>query len=191
MREPSIDVDRMAERSARQRLIEELRGSPPPSVFRIILYGLGAGAGAATSTGLLYLLFFGVLGTLLHRFWAEPVLVGFKGPLLVTFITSLFSSGVMTAILAVPYHFLCRAFPRLAGPRGAIVVLAAEGLAAWLASAAALGPAPIEYTNALRVFVALNLVPSSLIIGGVIGHAELFERRLSAPAATGPSGRPG
>ena len=183
MRDPSIDVDRMAERSARQRVIEALRGSPPPSVFTIILYGLGAGAGAATFTGLLYFLFFGVLGTLLHRIWTEPVLVGYKGPLLLTFASSLFWNAVMTAILTVPYHFLCRPFPRLAGPLGATGVLAAETFAVWLAATAALGPAPIEYSNALRTFVALNVVPSILIVGGVIGHAELFERRLSAPAA--------
>ena len=183
MRDPSIDVDRMAERSARQRLIEELRCSPPPSVFKIILYGLGAGAGAATITGLLYFLLFGVLGTLLHRFWTEPVLVGYKGPLLLTFAASLFWNGVTTAILSVPYHFLCRPFPRMAGPVGAIGFLAAETFAVWLAATAVLGPAPIEYSNALRVFVALNVVPSILIVGGVIGQAELFERRLSAPPA--------
>lgn len=168
----------MTERSARQRLIAELRRSPPPSVFRIILYGFGAGAGAATCTGLLYFLIFGVLGTLLHRFWTEPVLVGYKGPLLVTFISSLLWNGVITAILSVPYHFLCRPFPRLAGPLGAIGVLAAESFAFWLATTAVLGPAPIEYTNALRAFATLSPIPSILIIGGVIGHAELFERRL-------------
>jgi hypothetical protein len=178
MRDSSIDVDRMAERRARQRVIEELRGSPPPSVFKIILYGLGAGAGAATFTGLLYFLIFGVLGTLLHRFWAEPVLVGYKGPLLLTFAASLFWNGVTTAILSVPYHFLCRPFPRLAGPPGAIGILAAETFALWLAATALLGPAPFEYSNALRAFVALNVVASTLIVGGVIGHAELFERRL-------------
>jgi hypothetical protein len=181
MRGTSIDAERIAGRRARQRLIEELRCSPPPSVFRIILYGLGAGAGAATFTGLLYLLFFGVMGTVLHRFWAEQVLVGYRGPLLVMFASSLFWNGLTTAILSVPYHFLCRPFPRLAGPLGATAILAAEMFAVWIAATSVLGPAPIEYSNALRVFVAVNIVPSSLIIGGVIGYAELFERRLSRP----------
>src|SRR6188474_671944 len=96
VRGPSSDADRMAERRARRRLIEELRCSPPPSVFKIILYGLGAGTGAATITGLLYLLLFGVLGTLLDRFSTEPVLVGYKGPLLPTFASSLFWNSVTT-----------------------------------------------------------------------------------------------
>jgi len=168
----------MAERNARQHLIEELRRSPPPSVFRIILYGLGAGAGAATFTGLLYFLIFGVLGTLLPRFWTGPALVGYKGPLLLTFASSLFWNAVTTAILSVPYHFLCRPFPRLAGPFGAVSILAVETFAVSLAGTAVLGPAPIEYTNALRAFVTLSPIPSILIAGGVIGHAELFERRL-------------
>jgi len=178
MRDPSIDEERRSERSARQHLIEELRRSPAPSVFKIILYGLGAGAGAATFTGLLYFLVFGVLGTLLLRFWTEPVLVGYKGPLLLTFASSLFWNGVTTAILSVPYHFLCRPFPILAGPLGAIGVLAAETFAVSLVGTTVLGPAPIEYTNALRAFVTLSPVPSILIAGGVIGHAELFERSL-------------
>ena len=183
VRGPSSDADRMAEHRARRRLVEELRCSPPPSVFKITLYGLGAGTGAATITGLLYLLLFGVLGTLLDRFSTEPVLVGYKGPLLPTFASSLFWNGVTTAILSVPYHFLCRLFPRLAGPLGAIGFLGAETFAVWVAATALLGPAPIEYSTALRVFVALSVAPTILIGGGVIGYAELFERRLPAPAA--------
>ena len=89
------------------------------------------------------------MGTLLQRLWSEPVLVGYKGPLLVTFASSLFWNGVTTAILSVPYHFLCRPFPRLAGPLGAIGFFAAETFAVSLAGTALLGPAPIEFSNAL------------------------------------------
>jgi hypothetical protein len=62
-------------------------------------------------------------------------------------------------------------------------LLALETFAISLAARNLLGAAPIELSIAVRAFMALSTITSILIAGGVIGQAELFERRLSPPVA--------
>jgi hypothetical protein len=171
-------ADRTERRIARRRFIEALRASPAPSAFRIALYGFGAGAGAAAVLGLLYLISFGAIGSVLSRWTGEPVLTGYPGPLFPLFIGTLFSNSVSTAVLSLPYHFLCRYFPRLAGLSGGI----GFSLAVWLVlqpiGSVMRASAPLQISSDLRVFVLVGSLVSVCIAGAVIGQAELFERKL-------------
>jgi hypothetical protein len=176
---------RSQQRLARQRFIEELRAAPPPSAFKLALYGAGAGVAAMVVHGLLYLLIFGVVGGLLARWKGQTVLVGYPWPLFPMFLSGLLTSSVFTAIQAVLYHFLCRVFPRAAGPAGGIgftlallLVLQVVSYVLW----------PVLVSGTLRAFGVLSGLATAVVVGAVIGQAELFERKpRSTPVAVNPT----
>ena len=174
---------RAEQRAARRRLIEDLRASPAPNPLKIAAYGLGAGAGTVVVNGLLYMLLFGVVGTLLHRWKGEAVLTGFTVPLFALFLGSLFWNAIITAVFAVLYHVLCRLFPRAAGPGGGIAFMLAVSLV--LQVVGSMLSSPIQASHALRAFGFVSALVSSLIVGAVIGQAELFERKPPLPLGRG------
>ena len=170
---------RAVPQAMRQRAIEQLRASPPPSFVKVALHGLGAGAAAATVTGLLYTVLFGVIGYGLNRWTGSTVLVGYSGPLFPLFIGTLAWTSLFGGVLSLPYHFLCRLVPRLAGLGGGIVFLLGASLLVQSVALAVLGSAAsagIQLPTAVNVFSIITGMVSNLIIGAVIGQAELFER---------------
>jgi hypothetical protein len=164
-------------RANQRRAVEQLRASPPPSFINVALHGLGAGAAAGTVSGLLYAVLFGVVGYGLSRWTGSSVLTGYSGPLFPLFLGTLAWTSLYGGALSLPYHFLCRLFPRLAGLAGGIGFLLGAGLLVTVAASAMLGPpVGLQLSGALRAFNTVSGLVSALIIGAVIGQAELFER---------------
>jgi uncharacterized membrane protein YeaQ/YmgE (transglycosylase-associated protein family) len=178
-------------RVARRRVIEELRASPAPSPFKIALYGLAAGAAAAAVIGLLYLLVFGVVGSLLARWRGDEVLTGYPGPLFPQFIGALFFNAIWGAVVAVQYHLLCHFFRRAASPMGGIGSVLVVSVVVTLVIQLGGYSAPLRLSIAARVFGYVGSLVWALIVGAVVGQAELFERKPSGPlgSAKHPSPR--
>jgi hypothetical protein len=156
-----------------------MRASRPPSVFNVVLHGLGAGAAATTVNGLVYAVVFGVIGDSVHRWTGSTILAGYPGPLFPLFLGTLFSGALSGGVVSLPYSVLCRFFPHLAGLAGGIGFLIAVGGLMRVLAPAIWGSAPIQCPGALGVFVSVTSLVSTVIVGAVIGQAELVEREIS------------